>query len=442
MFITSYDILHIDLSQPLEAIEHQARPIYVLLWWQTVPLGQVVLLPEDLPMSAAAFANIAAAHIRPAVKAYLDPQTLDARGGVRISTDLSAALDRLVVQPALPAEKSAPSVSVVVCTRDRPEQLVDCLRSLAALTSPADEIIVVDNAPRTLETRKVVEQFEAGQFEAEQFAVKQSEVEQSEVEPLKKVRYVLEPQPGLSRARNTGIAHARSDIVAFTDDDVCVHPGWLQPIRAAFQNEKVMAATGIVLPTTLASETQVLFELSYGYLNHGYKPRIYDETFLDHPQRKGIHVWEIGAGANMAFRREVFDRVGLFDLRLGAGASGCSEDSEMWYRILASGGYCQYVPAAVVYHTHRPDAASFKQQMRAYMRGHVVALLIQFAQFKHPGNLRRLFVEIPYFFWHHLKPAIRHRFRNRYQSYGSELLGYLSGIPTYLKLTYGSKVRF
>ena len=58
-------------------------------------------------------------------------------------------------------------------------------------------------------------------------------------------------------------------------------------------------------------------------------------------------MWKVGAGANMAFRRNVFDLVGLFDERLGAGAAGCSEDSEIWYRILANQLQIRYEPRAV-----------------------------------------------------------------------------------------------
>jgi hypothetical protein len=94
----------------------------------------------------------------------------------------------------------------------------------------------------------------------------------------------------------------------------------------------------------------------------------------------------------------VFDRIGGFDTRLGAGASGCSEDSEFWYRILATGGSCFYEPRAVVLHDHRADWPGLKRQMRAYMNGHVSALIAQADMFNHPGNLRRIFLQLPRYF--------------------------------------------
>ena len=80
--------------------------------------------------------------------------------------------------------------------------------------------------------------------------------------------------------------------------------------------------------------------------------------------------------------------VGGFDERLGAGAAGCSEDSELWYRLLAAGHTVPYEPAAVVFHHHRSDVEAVRRQAAAYLEGHVAALFIQFARrYRHLGNL-------------------------------------------------------
>jgi GT2 family glycosyltransferase len=97
----------------------------------------------------------------------------------------------------------------------------------------------------------------------------------------------------------------------------------------------------------------------------------------------------------MAIRRESIDRVGFFDERLGAGAAGCSEDSEYWYRLLAEGWSCAYEPAAVVFHYHRDDWMSLRRQARSYLKGHTAALLVQYSRFAHWGNLVRLFLILP-----------------------------------------------
>ena len=94
-----------------------------------------------------------------------------------------------------------PMISVVVCTRNRPQSLLATLRSLTAMSYRPFEVVVVDNAPSSEATREAVLAEYGG-------------------DP--RVRYVREPRPGLSCARNRGIEEAAADIVAFTDDDVIV----------------------------------------------------------------------------------------------------------------------------------------------------------------------------------------------------------------------------
>src|SRR5690606_10253863 len=100
-----------------------------------------------------------------------------------------------------------PSISVVVCTRDRPQELRACLVALGKIDYPDYEVIVVDNASETAETSAIVE--------------------------AARLRYVREDRPGLDWARNRGWRLARYDIIAFTDDDVLVDPMWLRGIARA-----------------------------------------------------------------------------------------------------------------------------------------------------------------------------------------------------------------
>jgi cellulose synthase/poly-beta-1,6-N-acetylglucosamine synthase-like glycosyltransferase len=74
------------------------------------------------------------------------------------------------------------------------------------------------------------------------------------------IRYVQEPRPGLSVARNTGIRQSKGDIIAFTDDDVTVHPNWIARLQQSFPDPQVMAVTGLVLPAELETEAQFIFE--------------------------------------------------------------------------------------------------------------------------------------------------------------------------------------
>jgi GT2 family glycosyltransferase len=253
------------------------------------------------------------------------------------------------------------------------------------------EVVVVDNAPGTSGTRQIVERFP-------------------------RVRIIDEPRPGLSIARNTGIAATAGEIIAFTDDDVVVHPRWLERLRAAFADPATMCVTGLVLPAELETEAQTVFELGLGGFGQGYQPRSFDSAWLRSGRRGCPPVWKLGAGANMALRRSALARVGGFDERLGAGAAGCSEDSELWYRLLAAGQLCRYVPDVVVFHHHRREWSSLRAQMYAYMRGHVAALLVQFGYGRDPRHLTRIGVQLPMFYirellrgWQGRSPLDRHR---------------------------------
>jgi GT2 family glycosyltransferase len=166
-----------------------------------------------------------------------------------------------------------------------------------------------------------------------------------------------------------------------------------------------------------------------GGFGAGCVPSIFDQRFFAETRAMGAQVWRIGAGANMAFRRSMFDRIGLFDERLGAGASGCSEDSELWYRLLASGGACLFEPRACVLHHHREQWSELRRQMRTYMKGHVSALFVQAERFGHSGNIRRIFLQLPRYFARTAFRAIRDGAgRPRLQILWDEFAGWLCGL--------------
>ncbi len=241
------------------------------------------------------------------------------------------------------------------------------------------------------------------------------------------MRYIAEPRRGLSRARNAGIAAARGQIIAFTDDDVTVTPNWLEYIKAGFADPLVAVVTGLVLPLRLDTPAAAAFELNYGGLARSFLRVRYDRHLLASGFGEAPPVWRLGAGANMALRRSALERTGLFDERLGAGAAGCSEDSEMLYRLLLAGGVCHYDPAAVVYHRHRDTVPELRKQLRAYMRGHVAALLVQYGHDRAPGNLVRAFVGMPIGLAWDLLMTFWHRESLRRQLLPWEALGVVEG---------------
>ncbi len=420
-----WKIVHVDLAgvAPL-ASPPGYRGVEALFWLDGVPLGHAELSADQLPMTAREVLDVALPAVAPAVSRYLfradfgpAPPTFEERAPRPPgSADLAALLgiDRPLAR--LRAEwtrwagaAARPAVSVVVCTRDRPESLARCLDSIRRSSRRPEEILVVDNAPTSDATRDLVRGRPG-------------------------VGYVREPRPGLSVARNTGIARSVGEIVAFTDDDVVVHADWVARLQEGFADPGVMVVTGLVLPAELETESQWIFEKSFGGFGQGYRPLVFDRRFLERTQRHGPPVWRIGAGANMAFRRAVFARLGDFDPRLGAGAAGCSEDSEYWYRVLAADGVCRYEPAAVVFHYHRAEPSALRYQTRQYLRGHAAALVIQFARYGDRGNLRRLLVILPRHYLGRVTREILGHFRFPPPLLRDEVLGWLSGmafLPAY-----------
>jgi GT2 family glycosyltransferase len=379
-----WKIVHVAVRQRLPDLSAGTEwgGMFVVFWCDGIPVGQLLIPAPLLPVTSLQLAAMVPPLIAPAVANRL------LAGGIRDEPQQPAPDLSRFLELARPLEQCSrfalagrfgtreglvSSVSVVICTRNRPESLKKCLASLRALSPLPEEIIVVDNDPSSGLTLPATAAFP-------------------------EVRYVPEPRPGLSAARNTGIRNCAGAIVAFTDDDVTVHTGWIGAIRDVFHDHGVIAATGLVLPAELATQAQYAFQVSPLSWALGYRSLDFDGHFFRSTRRTGVPVWRMGAGANMAFRRDAFEHVGFFDERLGAGASGCSEDSELWYRLLAEGHRCRYDPAAVVFHAHRADSEELSVQTYNYMRGHVAALLFQFDRYRHWGNLYRAFLALPLYF--------------------------------------------
>jgi GT2 family glycosyltransferase len=310
--------------------------LQALVRWHGAPLGWVRVPVKNGVVTAHALRQ----HILEQLQWPLVQQVLQEAIRAR---RVGEALPSLLRQAVAPAPTSLPTVTVAVCTRDRPTDLARCLEAIDKLTLPV-EVLVVDNAPSTDATEVFV---------------------RARPEGAKPVRYVREPRPGLDWARNRAILEATGDIIAFTDDDAVVDASWTTALARVFaENPQVMAVTGLVIPDELETDAQVLFELNGGF------GRGFERRWLHFPQGRGMS-WgdlgtgNLGTGANMAFRRRVFGEIGAFDpaLDVGTPTQGAG-DLEMFFRALKEGYALVYEPRAIVRHRHRRDYAQLRRQLQ------------------------------------------------------------------------------
>lgn len=398
-----YKIINIRLEEDFQT-DISWQNTLLVFWWKKIPLGHLWL--QDEPAGKAEMKNLFHGAIRKAVSYYnqvrelLSPEALKQFEALDFA-DTKAVLERLFSREESSARNETAPLSVVICTRNRPAAIRICLDSLRKSTDRDFELIVVDNAPDDDSTRRIISDFP-------------------------EVKYVREPRKGLDIARNTGAANAAHALIAYTDDDVVIHEDWVKSVKAAFKDPMTMAVTGLILPVTVSTESQYIFEKYWGF-NRGYVPQTFDHRYFLSHEAFGAPVWDVGAGANMAFRREVFDLVGWFDERLDVGAAGCSGDSEFWYRILAEGWNCRYEPGVYVHHQHRESHKDLHHQIFSYMRGNVCSLLVQHEKYGHKGNLNRLYKALPEYYLKKLLKLIRHPNDRSNQTIWSEIKGCFSG---------------
>lgn len=211
-----------------------------------------------------------------------------------------------------PRQDAFLTVTIVICTRFRPASLRACLERVAKLERIPDEVIVVDNTSGDNDTETVAKEFGA--------------------------IYTIEPIPGVSRARNRGLANSHSDIVAYLDDDVTFEEQWLEHILKPFQDPKVAVVAGRVDTPQSTSAEQAS----------------HVTRFLSNKDPKWFEIASfggLGLECNMAFRREACAGQTLFDERLGRGAPFQIAEGNYAFALLLSQGYTAvYLPDAVVFH--------------------------------------------------------------------------------------------
>jgi GT2 family glycosyltransferase len=266
--------------------------------------------------------------------------------------DLTSAELATVVEPhrvaAAPASPvTPPRARVVVATRDRTASLVRCLDSLLAQDHPDFDIVVVDNAPSTDETLRMVERAYL---------------------PTGRVRYIREERPGLATAHNRGLEGLDVEVVAFTDDDVVADRSWLSKLTLPIaEDAKVGCVTGGIVPAELETRAQYWTELHGGFLK-GAQRQTFDLTTHRAPGSLfPFAAGMFGSGANMAFRRSALADIGGFDPALGAGTRARGgDDLAAFVDTILAGYRLVFNPDALVWHYHRRSEEGMQRQAFGY----------------------------------------------------------------------------
>jgi glucosyl-dolichyl phosphate glucuronosyltransferase len=197
---------------------------------------------------------------------------------------------------------------------------------------------------------------------------------------------LLEKNSGISEARNTGIRAATGDILVFMDDDAVAEKDWLEKLASTYQSLKAISVGGKILPSWLAKQPDYFPEELYwlvGVTNTGFSAEKITEVRNTY-------------GANMSFKKEVFQKVGLFSQ--GFGFTGASylqaEEPELALRMKKHFGKgVIYNPEAIVHHKIHPSKVGIRILFkRSFFQGYSKALLRRMESGKNPINTERTYL--------------------------------------------------
>jgi glycosyltransferase involved in cell wall biosynthesis len=223
--------------------------------------------------------------------------------------------------------ETLPFVSIVVPVLNGEITLEESLATLLRVDYPSDrrEVIMVDNGS----TDRTAEILRAAP-----------------------VRYLFQPDRGTAKARNLGIEASQGEIVAFTDADCLVARGWLKALVAGFAEQVVGGVAGEIFPFPPRTAAE----------RHAARTRhLAPERYLRRPQLP------FAVTANLAFRSQVFDQVGLLDPEAPRGGE-CTDFCTRFLR--QTGQRIELAPEAVVFHRHRSSTPELFRQQWNYGRGH------------------------------------------------------------------------
>jgi cellulose synthase/poly-beta-1,6-N-acetylglucosamine synthase-like glycosyltransferase len=297
-----------------------------------------------------------------------------------------------VISQCIGSGKTLPSCSVIVCTRNRPEQLKQCLQGIRQLCYPDVDVIVVDNASDNDAAKPIADAWNA--------------------------RYIQEPVIGLSRSRNRGARFSEAEVVAFIDDDAVPNTDWLCNLIEEFSDPRVMAVTGVIsamTPSPAGIEQ---------YSRARQQRREFDSSTDDWFALANFG--GIGDGANMAFRRKVFDSWDGFNERLGLGTAVCgSEEHNAYFELIKRGHRVVFTPRSVVQHPFPETSDDARKRSSRYVAAGC-------------AYMARLFVEEPVYrrdLLSFVRKALTRRIRTRRDpllTRWQELRAFIRGVRLYL----------
>lgn len=222
-------------------------------------------------------------------------------------------------------------LSVILCTYNRDRYIYPVLQSIAQGDLPhADYEIVFVNNNSTDNTEAECRRFQADH-------------------PDINLRYFVESRQGLSHARNCGIRNAQGDILVYVDDDALVNPQYLSTYADFFQrNPDAVAAGGPILPQYDGCEEP-------SWMSHYTRQLVTGKLYLGEKERefsKGAYP----GGGNAAYRKSVFDAVGLFNTDLGRKGNSLigAEEKDLFDKMTSRGMHFYYLPTAILYHIIPP----------------------------------------------------------------------------------------
>jgi glucosyl-dolichyl phosphate glucuronosyltransferase len=260
-----------------------------------------------------------------------------------------------------------PSLTLIVPTYRRPNDLVRCLKSVQSQSLEHFELLVVDNAADPA-LASVVSEFNVHARVAAQ--------------------YVAEPRLGLHNARHAGVRAATGDVLVFTDDDASFHVDWLAAYARSFcDNPKMVAAGGPVKP--IWESPPPTWILEYMRTQPSMFPIL---SLIDLGSSHRISADEVFFGVNMAIRRQTVLDMGGFNpdsfgsIWLGDGETGLNR------KLHREGFLIGYVPDAVVYHHIPPERLTLAYFIRREQNDGACDVYGRFHEAGLPGRPHLVFI--------------------------------------------------